>query len=78
MAAGLVAMRGAHQGWLAGQLRRLERAGLLFLASLAPGVAEGHIANLEAEERQRRDAEAAAANDAQEEGGSGSDSTTLD
>jgi hypothetical protein len=37
------------------QVRRVERAGLLFLASIAPGVAERHIAHLEAEvERQRQ------------------------
>lgn len=61
MAARLVAQRG---NWLQGQIRRLERASLLFLASIAPGVAERHIANLEAEaraERQRREAEAAEA-----------------
>ncbi|KAL7795028.1 hypothetical protein V8C37DRAFT_53391 [Trichoderma ceciliae] len=65
MAARLVAERRDQESWLAGQLRRLERAGLLFLASIAPGVAERHIANLEAEARaqetRRRDAEAAAA-----------------
>lgn len=57
--------RRAREGWLIGQIRRLERAGLLFLASIAPGVAERHIANLEAEVRaeddRRREAEAAAA-----------------
>jgi len=61
MAARLVAQRG---NWLQGQIRRFERASLLFLASIAPGVAERHIANLEAEaraERQRREAEAAEA-----------------
>lgn len=61
MAERLVARR---QGWLQAQLRRVERASLLFLASLAPGVAEEHIANLENEaraERQRREAEAAEA-----------------
>ncbi|KAH0522042.1 hypothetical protein TsFJ059_005959 [Trichoderma semiorbis] len=65
MAARLVAERRGQESWLAGQLRRLERAGLLFLASIAPGVAERHIANLEAEARaqeaRRREAEAAAA-----------------
>ncbi|TDZ31510.1 hypothetical protein C8035_v012230 [Colletotrichum spinosum] len=54
-----------NANWLMDQVRRLERAGLLFLASIAPGVAERHIAHLEAEaraERQRREeAEAAAA-----------------
>lgn len=62
MAARLVQDRGS---WLANQIRSLERAGLLFLASIAPGVAERHIANLEAEARaaesRRREAEAAAA-----------------
>ncbi|RFU76949.1 ubiquitin family [Trichoderma arundinaceum] len=65
MAARLVAERRDQESWLAAQLRRLERAGLLFLASIAPGVAERHIANLEAEARaqeaRRREAEAAAA-----------------
>lgn len=44
--------------------RRIERAGLLFLASIAPGVAERHIAQLEAHERaerERREREEAAA-----------------
>ncbi|KAH7632927.1 hypothetical protein B0T09DRAFT_371593 [Sordaria sp. MPI-SDFR-AT-0083] len=43
--------------------RRIERAGLLFLASIAPGVAERHIAQLEAaeRERERREREEAAA-----------------
>ncbi|KAI1496766.1 hypothetical protein F5X99DRAFT_57829 [Biscogniauxia marginata] len=54
-----------NANWLLNQARRLERAGLLFLASIAPGVAERHIAHLEAEaraERQRREeAETAAA-----------------
>lgn len=65
MAARLVAERQGREGWLTGQVRRLERAGLLFLASIAPGVAERHIANLEAEaraeENRQREAEAAAA-----------------
>lgn len=64
MAARLVAERHGGDGWLMMQLRRLERAGLLFLASIAPGVAERHIANLEAAaraERERREAAAAAA-----------------
>lgn len=64
MAARLVAQRD-RQSWFTTQVRRLERAGLLFLASIAPGVAERHIANLEAEARaeeaRRREAEAAAA-----------------
>ncbi|TPX08755.1 uncharacterized protein E0L32_009817 [Thyridium curvatum] len=49
-----------NANWLMNQVRRAERAGLLFLASIAPGVAERHIANLEAqerEERERREAE---------------------
>lgn len=59
--------RRANANWLLTQARRLERAGILFLASIAPGVAERHIANVEAEaraERERqeaREAEAAAA-----------------
>ncbi|KAK1240602.1 hypothetical protein MKX07_004630 [Trichoderma sp. CBMAI-0711] len=65
MAARLVAERRGQESWIAGHLRRLERAGLLFLASIAPGVAERHIANLEAEARaqeaRRREAETAAA-----------------
>lgn len=63
MAARLVEQRREANGnWLLNRVRRAERAGLLFLASIAPGVAERHIANLEAEaERQRREAEAEAA-----------------
>lgn len=64
MAARLIAENQGHDGWLMTQIRRLERAGLLFLASIAPGVAERHIANLEATariDRERREAEAAAA-----------------
>ncbi|KAK3359354.1 hypothetical protein B0T25DRAFT_95618 [Lasiosphaeria hispida] len=52
--------RNANANWLLDTVRRFERAGLLFLASIAPGVAERHIANLEAQERaerQRREAE---------------------
>ncbi|SPN98823.1 uncharacterized protein DNG_01864 [Cephalotrichum gorgonifer] len=62
MAARLVGnRRRGNASWLLDHVRRMERAGLLFLASIAPGVAERHIANLEAEmERQRREAEAAA------------------
>jgi hypothetical protein len=70
MAARLLAEQRARETWVAGQVRRLERAGLLFLASIAPGVAERHIANLEAEaraERQRREEEEAAAARAAEE-----------
>ncbi|KAK0626452.1 hypothetical protein B0T14DRAFT_599849 [Immersiella caudata] len=64
-AARLVAERRRANGhWLLDQVRRVERASLLFLASIAPGVAERHIAHLEAQERaerQRREAEEAAA-----------------
>lgn len=67
MAARLVADQNRRQPWLSEQIRRVERAGLLFLASIAPGVAERHIANLEEvararqEESRRREAEEAAA-----------------
>ncbi|KAI0119937.1 hypothetical protein GGR51DRAFT_495623 [Nemania sp. FL0031] len=58
-----------NANWLLNQVRRLERAGILFIASLAPGLAERHIAQVEAEaraERQRQEeAEAAAATAAQ-------------
>ncbi|KAH8887491.1 hypothetical protein GQ53DRAFT_298021 [Thozetella sp. PMI_491] len=57
--------RNTNANWLLNQVRRAERAGLLFLASIAPGVAERHIAHLEAQERaerqRREEAEAAAA-----------------
>jgi len=59
--------RNNNANWFLDQVRRVERASLLFLASIAPGVAERHIAHLEAQERaerQRREAaeaEAAAA-----------------
>ena len=70
MAARLVAEHRERPNWVATQIRRFERAGLLFLASIAPGVAERHIANLEAEARaeetRRREAEAAAAAAAEE------------
>lgn len=49
-----------NANWLMDQARRLERAGILFLASIAPGVAERHIAQMEAEvraERRRREAQ---------------------
>ncbi|KAG6271801.1 hypothetical protein E4U49_003370 [Claviceps purpurea] len=59
MAARLVAEHD-RQSWLGVQLRRLERAGLLFIASIAPGIAERHIATMEAaaqaEETRRREA----------------------
>lgn len=60
-AARLMAQRQQQNAnWFVDQVRRLERAGLLFLASIAPGVAERHIAALEAQERaerERREAE---------------------
>ena len=63
-AARLVAQRRiANANWLMDQMRRVERAGLLFLASIAPGVAERHIAHLEAQERLRREEEEGAAAD---------------
>ncbi|KAK4179090.1 hypothetical protein QBC36DRAFT_298804 [Triangularia setosa] len=53
--------RNANGNWLQNQARWLERAGILLLASLAPGVAERHIQQLEAREREeRRAAEEAA------------------
>ncbi|KUI60067.1 hypothetical protein VP1G_07294 [Cytospora mali] len=55
VAARLVAQRQQQNAnWLLDQVRRIERAGLLFLASIAPGVAERHIAALEAQERAER------------------------
>ncbi|KAF4994041.1 hypothetical protein FGRMN_6075 [Fusarium graminum] len=60
MARRLVVQHQGQDNWVVSQVRRLERAGLLFLASIAPGVAERHIANLEAAaraERERREAE---------------------
>lgn len=54
MAARLMAERQGQDTWLTAQFRRLERAGLLFLASIAPGVAERHIENIEAEARAER------------------------
>lgn len=69
MAARLIAQR-ERENWLQGQIRRIERAGLLFLASIAPGFAEEHIRNLENEariERERIEAEAEAARRQQEE-----------
>lgn len=63
--------RQANNHWLQDVFRRVERAGLLFLASFAPGVAERHIRDLEREqervEQERRRAEAAAAEAANEE-----------
>lgn len=69
MAARLIAQR-ERENWLQGQIRRIERAGLLFLASIAPGFAEEHIQNLENQaraERERIEAEAEAARRQQEE-----------
>ncbi|KAI0397334.1 hypothetical protein F5Y17DRAFT_393036 [Xylariaceae sp. FL0594] len=43
-----------NTGRLLNQIRRLERAGILFIASLAPGLAETHIAQVEAEIRAQR------------------------
>ena len=64
-AARLVQQRRANNAnWLLNQARRLERAGILFIASLAPGLAERHIAQVEAEaraERQRQEEAQAAA-----------------
>lgn len=60
-AARLMAQRQQQNAnWLVDHIRRLERAGLLFLASIAPGVAERHIQALVAQERaerERREAE---------------------
>ncbi|KXJ93255.1 hypothetical protein Micbo1qcDRAFT_194490 [Microdochium bolleyi] len=46
--------RNANAHWLLDAVRRLERAGLIFLASIAPGIAERHIEHLEAEARAER------------------------
>ncbi|KAJ3558651.1 hypothetical protein NPX13_g9666 [Xylaria arbuscula] len=57
-----------NANWLLNQARRLERAGILFIASLAPGLAERHIAQVEAEaraERQRQEEAQAAAADSE-------------
>lgn len=55
-AARLIERRMVDNGnWWLNQVRRVERAGLLFLASIAPGVAERHIANMEAAERAERE-----------------------
>lgn len=62
--------RERNANWLLSQIRRLERAGLLFLASIAPGVAERHIAHLEAEaraERERQEASERAERERREE-----------
>lgn len=85
-AARILAGRRQNQGWLSLQIRRVEHAALLFLASLVPGVGERHIAAREAEataaeaERQRQvdaaNAEEAAANaeEAHNEGNNGASS----
>ncbi|PSR97158.1 hypothetical protein BD289DRAFT_459126 [Coniella lustricola] len=52
--------RDQNASWLLDQIRRLERASLLLLASILPGVAERHIARLEAEARAERDRQEAA------------------
>jgi hypothetical protein len=73
--------RVANGNWIWTQFRRLEHATILFVASLVPGVGERHIAARVAEEnllleaqRQRREAEAAAAEETAgaAEGGQGS------
>ncbi len=63
--------RVARENWIWIQFRRLEHAAILFVASLVPGVGERHIAARVAEEnllleaqRQQREAEAAAAEEA--------------
>ncbi|CAM1510234.1 Fc.00g005690.m01.CDS01 [Cosmosporella sp. VM-42] len=84
MAARLVAERHGRENWVLSQLRRGERAILLFLASIAPGVAERHIANLEAQERaeraerERRETEAAEAARAAEEAAAAGNNETTD
>ena len=67
MAARLVEQRRqANHNWIQDQVNRVERAALLFLASLAPGIAERHIQNVEREqqrrEREQREVNAAAQN----------------
>ncbi|KAI1310155.1 hypothetical protein F5Y03DRAFT_347106 [Xylaria venustula] len=60
-----------NANWLLNQARRLERAGILFIASLAPGLAERHIAQVEEEaraERQRQQEAQAAATAAAQTG----------
>ncbi|EFX01036.1 hypothetical protein CMQ_5978 [Grosmannia clavigera kw1407] len=65
MAARLVGQqRQANGDWLMEQIRRAERVGIMFLASLAPGVAERHVALVEqrqAEAERQRQAERDAA-----------------
>ncbi|KAL2025161.1 hypothetical protein VTK56DRAFT_163 [Thermocarpiscus australiensis] len=58
VAARLVEQRRAANGnWLRDQVRRIQRATVLFAASFAPGVAEGHIQQLEERERAERRAQ---------------------
>ncbi|KAI0434729.1 hypothetical protein F5Y09DRAFT_337396 [Xylaria sp. FL1042] len=70
-----------NANWLLNQVRRLGRAGILFIASLAPGLAERHIAQVEAEaraERQRQqEAQAAATAAAQAESEDANENTSL-
>ncbi|KAI0537771.1 hypothetical protein GGR58DRAFT_470227 [Xylaria digitata] len=70
-----------NANWLLNQARRLERAGILFIASLAPGLAERHIAQVEAEaraERQRQqEVEAAVATAAQTGSDDANDDITI-
>jgi hypothetical protein len=72
--------RVANENWIWTQFRRLEHAAILFVASLVPGVGERHIAARVAEEnllleaqRQRREAETAAAEEAARAAESGQD-----
>lgn len=59
--------RQRNANWLLDTIRRLERAGLLFLASIAPGVAERHIAAAERAERERQEAAERAERERREE-----------
>ncbi|KAI0150288.1 hypothetical protein GGR57DRAFT_202756 [Xylariaceae sp. FL1272] len=70
-----------NTNWLVNMARRLERAGILFIASLAPGLAERHIAQIEAEaraERQRQEEAEAAATAAREAAQNPESNTTSD
>lgn len=49
-----------NAGWFMSQVRRVEHATLLFLASLLPGVGERHVAAREEEDQARRRREEAA------------------
>ncbi|KAL5598994.1 hypothetical protein BROUX41_003688 [Berkeleyomyces rouxiae] len=53
--------------WLINTARRLERGLMIFVASLAPGLAEGHIANVEAEAERQRELERRRAEEEEEE-----------